>query len=335
MSTPQSEFVAPRAGESWPLTRAQVRAIRWRLHPANPLIAPPWPSPIIADPTFLLPAHSPDGRWHLFAHSLWGIHHFVSADSLHWQRARLIQRNALRPCLWHDDNGYTLVYERARRGRLPLHWLPGRPWHSWIEAIHSPDLRHWSAPITLLEPALAWHQAAQGSAAVSNPCLVQTAGTYLLYYSAGLQFLTDCGFNEPAAIGLAQAEALNGPYTPLAEPLLQADPARRWGNLAAGAMKVRQVLDGWVAFQNAIYWDARIGHSGSAILLLESADGLSWREALADPVLAPGAGWMRSHVYALDVHLDRAGQLYLFFNARNDWPWTRGVEHIGLLTGQV
>ncbi len=319
----------------WPLTRAQVRAARWTLHPANPLIAPPWPSPILADPTFVLPAHSPDGRWHLFAHSLWGIHHFVSADSLHWQRSRWLHRNALRPCLYWDESGYTLLYERARRGRLPLHWLPGRRWYSWIEMIHSADLQTWSEPTVLLTPALAWHGGPAGQA-VSNPCLLRADGVYRLYYSAGLQFLADCGFNEPAAIGLAQATNLRGPYTPLAEPLLRPDPTRRWANLAAGAMKVRRVADGWVAFQNGIYWDEAARHSGSAIVLLDSADGLHWQEALPTPLLAPGAGWLRSHVYALDVHYAAAaGLFYLYFNARDDWHWTQGRERIGLLLGQA
>jgi hypothetical protein len=43
---------------------------------------------------------------------------------------------------------------------------------------------------------------------------------------------------------------------------------------------------------------------------------------------------MRSHVYAVD--LCRAGDtLHLYFNARDDWHWTRGREAIGLVTATL
>lgn len=45
-------------------------------------------------------------------------------------------------------------------------------------------------------------------------------------------------------------------------------------------------------------------------------------------------GWMRSHIYALDVclHPDE-DRFYLFFDARDDWAWTKGGERVGLLLG--
>ena len=54
----------------------------WRDYSGNPLIEPPTSEGIIADPTFLTPETTPDGKWHLFAHSLQGIFHFLSADGL-------------------------------------------------------------------------------------------------------------------------------------------------------------------------------------------------------------------------------------------------------------
>lgn len=36
----------------------------------------------------------------------------------------------------------------------------------------------------------------------------------------------------------------------------------------------------------------------------------------------------------LDVHLHPAeARFYLYFNARDDWPWTKGRERVGLLVG--
>lgn len=41
----------------------------WVDYPANPLIEPPAPEWLIADPAVLLPEQSSDHRWHLFANS--------------------------------------------------------------------------------------------------------------------------------------------------------------------------------------------------------------------------------------------------------------------------
>lgn len=87
----------------------------------------------------------------------------------------------------------------------------------------------------------------------------------------------------------------------------------------------------YLGFQNGIYVDEH-GVSGSAILLLKSADGITWSRP-TEPILKPTSGWMRSHVYALDVKR-RDKTWYLYFNARDDWHWTRGKEKIGLLLGE-
>ena len=39
--------------------------LTWEESEANPLIKPGIASSLIADPTFLPPAETPDGRWHL------------------------------------------------------------------------------------------------------------------------------------------------------------------------------------------------------------------------------------------------------------------------------
>ncbi len=241
----------------------------------------------------------------------------------------------MRPFLYVEQSRFYLLYEAVRHGRFPFFWLPGRHWQSRLEMIASDDLRTWSQPIVLLEPTLPWHIDAKLGNSVSNPCLIRGDDGYRLYYSAGLTPLLDCGFNEPTAIGLAMSDRLTGPYQPLPDPLITPAPDQRWCNLAAGAMKVLRVQDGWAGFQNGIYWDESNRHSGSAIRLLNSADGLSWQPLHDEPILCPGAGWMRSHVYALDVRRrPEHSRFYLYFNARDDWPWAQGREHIGLLLGE-
>jgi len=306
-------------------TLEDLLALRWTEHPGNPLIRPPFPSPIIADPTFCPPAESPDGRWHLFAHSLLGIHHFTSPDGVRWIRHRgVVARSALRPFLFREDRTYHLFYERTRL------FLPFVPWSSHIEVRTSEDLQRWSAPHVLLRPCLPWHVRGR-SRAVGNPCLLHHEDHHRLYYSAGLVRLPDCGFDEPRHVGVAEGPTPLGPFTPLPDPILSPDSADPFANLGAGALKVLRAVDGFLGLQNGIYRDDA-GRTRSAVRMLTSTDGLRFTVRSA-PFLVPGAGWKRSHVYAVDAHhVD--GATYLYFNARDDWHWTRGHEAIGLVVGR-
>lgn len=60
--------------------------IKWKDHPANPLIEPPWPSPLLGDPAVLLPDETPNNLWHLFANSLLRLHHYTSRDGVNWEK---------------------------------------------------------------------------------------------------------------------------------------------------------------------------------------------------------------------------------------------------------
>jgi hypothetical protein len=313
------------------MTCDEVAALRWAWDPRSPLLGPPFPSPVLADPTFLPPDATPDGRWHLWAHSLLGIHHHTSDDGFTWRRVGTVARNALRAQVVDLGEAaglgprYRLLYERTRV------FLPfGLPWRSWIESRASHDLWHWSDPVVLLRPSLPWHRDARHGEALSNPCLVPLPeGGWRLYVSAGFAFVPDCGFTEPAWVGVAEGPTADGPFRLRPEPLLGPDPGDPWGNLGAGAVEVRQVRDGWVAFQNAIGWDG--ARSSSAIRVLASDDGVVWH-VTGEPILAPtGRGWAATHVYALDVR-DTPSGIRLYANGRSAAHWTRGREHVGLAT---
>jgi hypothetical protein len=43
---------------------------------------------------------------------------------------------------------------------------------------------------------------------------------------------------------------------------------------------------------------------------------------------------MKSHVYAFDTKPVDKERWFLYFNARSDWHWSKGREHIGLLIGK-
>lgn len=321
-----------------PVKLDEFARIAWRQHPENPLIGPPRLTPLIADPAVVLPEEAPDGLWHLFAHSVLGILHYTSPDGVRFaRRPGVACRGALRPNVVKQDGTFTLLYERVPMLRLLLMWLPGLRWRSRIAARQSTDLERFSEERTLLEPSLPWHSQPGAGDAVSNPCLVRLGeggAPYRLYYSASLVRVPDCGFNEPRHIGVAHAPGLLGPYRPEPEPTISPSEADPLVNLGAGAIKVLRLEDGFVGLQNGIYWDEQARRSGSAILLLGSEDGLSWRRLKQEPVLAPGGGgWMDSHVYALDIKRLPDGSWRLYFNGRNAAHWTRGVERIGLLEG--
>lgn len=316
-----------------PLDLAAFTALRWSVEPEHPVLRPPFPSPVLADPTFRGPDESPDGRWHLFAHSILGIHHATSSDGVAWSRPRLRIRAAMRPFL-HDEAGrFHLFYERILPLRLLLPWLR-LPWRSWIECRTSDDLIHWSAPTVVLRPTEPWHRRESGGMAVGNPCALRLDdGRYALYFSSSLVRLPDCGFDEPLHIGLATADRPTGPYRVHPRPILspRADDPRC--NLGAGSIKVIRLGDGFAGLQNGIYRDPGSGASGSAISVLTSADGIEWTYAHTAPILAPAAGWRRSFIYACDARPRPDGTWVLYFNARDGWHWTSGREAIGRAVG--
>jgi len=311
-------------------------SLRWE-DGGRPLIEPPRFSPLVADPTFLFPEETPDGLWRLFAHSAWGIHSYGSEDGERWRDGGIVVRNAMRPFLRRIGDGFLLFYEKYPPLRLPLTVLPLRPrWRSRIEVRESRDLARWSAPKTAVLPELPWEDAGALGESVGNPCLVgagaEAAHPWRLYFSASLVHVPDCGFEEPRLIGLAEADAPTGPFMQRPQPVI--GPA--WeGELGAGSVKVLRMEDGWIALQNRITLDGS-NRSRSALRILASEDGVSWRAAQDRPLLAPSTGWRSSHVYACDVRFrPRDGRWYLYYNARDGWYKTEGRERIGRITAQA
>jgi len=323
------------------MTVQEFLALDWQLVTENPLIVPPgwFAGPIVADPTFSGPDTSSDGRWHLFAHTLHGIEHFVSQDGVEWAHADRVTRRGMRAFLVMFEGTFFLFYEQPRFYYADVLSLLHVRWRSTIVVITSRDLMHWSAPVTVLEPSLPWHTGSPYGDSVSNPCVIKADSKWILYYSAGLTHVADCGFEEPTFIGAAVADTITGPYVPISKPLLSPNPDLPFCNLCCGSMKVMKLDDGFAGIQNGIYTD-KDGKSGSALLRLISLDGFHFdyvdRERLFFGPNRLGRGWMRSHVYACDFRpVPSANAWYLYFNARNDWSWIRGRECIGCLTARM
>lgn len=299
-------------------TAASAALCKWSDHPGNPVLAPPGEA-IVGDPSLLAPEVSPDGRWHLFAWLFTGIVHYASSDGIAWTEVdRPFPIGSVRPYVFEEKGVYHLLFERFSQ------IVP--PQVSAILTSESTDLVTWSEPVTILEPTLDWEKETQST--VGNPFVVARDGEYWLYYSAAGVLLPDTGFTEPRYIGLARAKALRGPYLKEPRPIIAPDAKIAWRNFGSGSMKLLadKYAGRWVALENGIYQDAA-GATHSAIQVLESDDGVAWREACAAPPLAPsGDGWKKAFVYAFDT-VRRRGDLRVYYNARDGWK--EGKERIG------
>ena len=290
----------------------------WTDHPDNPLIEPPRPEVLLGDPAVVLPADAPDGRWHLFANTMLGIHHFTSANGLKWIRCGKVGPG-WRAYVFKDDGRFYMFSEQFTVPQVRSH----------IELRSSDDLWDWSEAARLVEPSLPWE--GRLSRNTGNPCVVKVGGRYRLYFSAGVVFLRDLGFCEPRYIGVAHADRVTGPYVKDERPMISPCGDDPYLNRGAGAIKV--IFDEerglFYGFNNGIYRDLD-GRTGSAILLLSSEDGLAWERVYPEPIVSPGGdGWKKALVYQLDVK--RVGdEMWLYYNARSGWRF--GVERIGLAT---
>ena len=296
--------------------------LTWTQHPENPIISPSFPGLFIADPTVLLPTETPDGKWRLFANGIPPrLHEFISADGIHWTRVRSFARGGMRSFVRLLDGRYHLFYEQIR-------WPA--PLRSRIVHCTSTDLATWSKPLEVIRPHLPWH--GRFHRTVGNPCVVRWRDEWLLYYSAATVYLRDCGYVEPAYLGVARAATLDGPWQVNPEPLRGPDGDDPFRNLGAGAMKVlADESQGCLwGFNNGIYRDSE-GRSRSAVRVLRSEDGVCWDDCGDEPIIAPEPGWMKALVYALDVRLYK-GRLWVYFNARDGW--LIGQERIGLAVGE-
>jgi beta-xylosidase len=294
-----------------------------------PLLVPPAYTPLLADPTFLSPDQTPDNKWHLWAHTIFGITHYISVDGIQWKKNKIVVRSAMRPFIFKEKERYYLFYEKYPGIKLIFSSITRSKWYSQIEMCSSDDLKNWSRPNIVLKPELNFHQGENLGKSISNPCLIKINERYRLYYSASLVRIPDCGFNEPLHISFAESDRIDGNFQFYSNPIISPEYNNEWCNLGAGSIKVIICEDGFVAFQNGIY--EHNGVSGSAIALLHSEDGIIWKYLLKEPILKPdkNISWMASHIYACDVKLYQ-GKLYLFFNARNHAHWSKGSEKIGL-----
>ncbi len=155
----------------------------------EPVIESHWYAPAFSSPCVILPAESPDEKWHMFFHSWLGVHHFISDSGIGWEPKRLVATRGHYPSVLIDGGMYHLVYENHEPdGFQDAFQRPGHRRHtSRILVTSSTDLTRWSSPRLLLSgkdvPYSADYKARR---ALSSPQIMKAGNAgYRLYFGAG------------------------------------------------------------------------------------------------------------------------------------------------------
>lgn len=315
------------------LTFEQLNNAEFELCPQNPVIRHATGGFIVADPSVLTPDLTPDGKWHLFAHTLSGVHDFLSDDGVAFPVKRKIVSRAMRPCIMRDGGVYYLFYERVQALPARVAGLLGGSWKSEIYVTESRDLVSFSLPRPVLRFDSDWERAGKGYS-ISNPYVFRDGDKFRMYYSAGLTYVPDCGFSEPTYICLAESTSPAECYVKRESPVMSPSGKGGGSDLGCGCIKVYRLADCYAALQNGIYSEG--GRSRSAIRLLRSDDGVNFEfvKVLLAPRKVNGSDWMAQFVYA--SHLVRYGdELRLYFNARNTAAMLAGRENIGFARAKL
>ncbi len=316
------------------LTFEQFNNIEFKLYEKNPVLKNPKNSFVVADPSVLTPSDSHDGKWHLFCHTFFGVYRYESTDGISFKNKGRIVNRAMRPNINYINGKYYLFYERTRPLIMNgLNVINAVKWKSVIYVTESTDLINWSKPTPAFTDAKGFEKSDRGTA-ISNPFLLRESGINRMYYSCGMTFIKDCGFCEPTYIGYAESMDIADGYISAEKPIISPDKNNPYLNLCSGCLKVYKLRDGYIGIQNGLY--EKDGHSHSAIILLTSADGLSFefKKILVEPSVVDGKDWMKEFVYA--SHLVKYGnKLRLYFNARNTADMIKGRECIGFAEAEI
>lgn len=307
----------------------------------EPVIQGLWYVPRLSCPSLLFPEDTPDGKWHLFAHSWFGIQHYVSDSGIMWEPQGLVQVRGKYPFIFKERGAFHIVYERHGRPvpfveKLTKRMKKAHVVGSHIEMRSSNDLSVWSEPRVLLEakeiPSSAdyWK-----NPVLSHPQLFNAEGGYRLYVGS-----SKVGKNPTSARYLCSAfsEQLEGPFSAESHmPLLESVPNDPWRNLAVGRVSMYQGSDIFVGLQTSRYWDATRKQEASAIVLLTSRDGVQWQRVDEKPILVPAdRGWASEHIVSCDVRYKEDEDCwYCYFTATGERRFGLVRESIGLLIGKV
>ncbi len=313
------------------LTFEQINNAHFSFYEKNPVLKYSLPSLVVADPSILTPHKTPDRKWHLFAHTFFGVYHYISSDGISFLKVKRIAKRAMRPDINVIDGEYYLYFERTRSPILNALNSVGAKWKSEIYMCHSRDLISWTEPEMVINHTRDYEAWATG-VAISNPFLIKKDGKYRMYYSCGQTFIKDCGFAEPTHISFAESDFPDKGFVSKEKPVISPDKNSKYLNLCSGCIKVYKLKDCYIGLQNGLFEEQ--GRSHSAIMLLKSDDGENF--TFVKPLIVPEEkySWMAQFVYACCM-TNYDGKIRIYFNARNAADIIRGRESIGFIEAEI
>lgn len=310
----------------------------WSSYSEDPVWQSSWWAGRLCAPFILLPEDSPDGKWHLFAHTWAGIEHFISTSGFDWQRISLVALRGHFPSVFKEKDTYYLVYENHDYDYQNKRRLDLRKTISRINIMSSTDLRLWSRPQTILSAADVPYASDYSAPRLSHPQIINWQGSYRLYFCASEVRLYDTKQKASACLSYAQSTSFNAPFEIRKQPVLRIDPDSRYRNLALGSFRFVSCSDALAAFQTTIFFDEKKERTNSAILLLTSDDGEVFH---LEKVLmtSPSSGWASRCFTSCSVSYKAdENTWYCYYSANGKDEKHRLMplrESLGLLIGNV
>jgi len=292
---------------------SSLRDSSWYSYSDEPVISGTWYKQRLSDPDVVLPEDSPDGRWHMFAHTWMGIEHFVSTSGFDWKPRKLVVVRGQSPFIFKQEQTFYLLYEthdKDYQGKKRRKNTSSR-----ISVMKSNDLVMWTTPEVLLEAKDVPCASDFSKPRISRPQLVNYNGTYLLYFGASEIRLYDSRQKAAAYFCLATSDKLMGPYKVLQKPLMSIEPDGIYNNLAVGSVKVIPCSDCLAAIQSSFVFDEERGRSKSVLLLLSSQDALNFNFERVLMEL-PERGWASGYISCAEaVRIENEQSWYCYFSA--------------------
>ncbi len=310
----------------------------WYAYSDEPIQVSPWYKPRLCDPVIIMPEESPDGIWHLFAHTWVGIEHYTSPSGFNWQVEHVVVLRGHYPNIFKEDGVFYLLYETHDKDYLGKR-RKDKNRNSRINIISSTDLKLWSAPHTILDSKdIPYAGEYTPLPMISRPQLVVWQGRYRLYFGSSHIIMPDTKQKVTVYLSYAEADSIDGPYVPLREPVLESKPDSKYTNLALGSVKMIPCCDGFAALECAFYFDPESRKSRSAMILLSSEDGYVFKEERII-MLTPEKGWASRYITSCDAFYRQEEETwYCYFSANGyneGYKFLPVRESLGLLLGHV
>ena len=323
------------------LTLAKLEQVSWYPFSDEPMIHSQWYMPRLCDPCFLFPEQSPDGKWHLFAHTWVGLEHFSSANGIVWEPLKMIEVRGHSPFIHMEDGVWYLFYEkhdnflqRFNRRNKEVRDLSS----SRFEVRSSTDLVLFSEPKVVLDASeVPFASDGLEHPRISRPEVFKVEGGYRLYFGASHIVLEGTKQKVTRYFATATSSNLAGPYAG-ERILLAPEVDNPYRNMATGSVKVVRLSDGFAAFDCAFHWNREKERNESAIIKMTSTDGISFRP-MSQPVMlsTPSEGWASRFLTSCDVKYKKDERCwYCYYSANSRFlREDHAQESVGLLLGRI